>query len=122
MSGGSTGGGVRTHTLLRVLDFESSASASSATPATIGIAFTSVKDSRNRKVRGLWRRGEKLYMQTRVAGEKSARKIPLKASALEAARAEMAGLKKQNRTDGLPDTGLRPAIQQIRGAVALTQD
>ena len=28
-----TGGGVRTHTLLRVLDFESSASASSATPA-----------------------------------------------------------------------------------------
>ena len=70
--------------------------------------FTSVKDSRNRKVRGLWRRGEKLYMQTRVAGEKSARKIPLKASALEAARAEMADLKKQNRTQGLPDTGLRP--------------
>jgi hypothetical protein len=26
--------------------------------------FTIVKDSRNRKVRGLWRRGERLYMQT----------------------------------------------------------
>jgi integrase len=70
--------------------------------------FTIVKDSRNRKVRGLWRRGEKLYMQTRVLGEKSARKIPLKATTLEAARDEMADLKKQKRTEGLPDTGLRP--------------
>jgi integrase len=70
--------------------------------------FTSVKDSRNRKVRGLWRRGEKLYMQTRVSGERSARRIPLKAASLEAARAEMADLKKQKRIEGLPDTGLRP--------------
>jgi integrase len=70
--------------------------------------FTIVKDSRNRKVRGLWRRGEKLYMQTRVSGEKSARKIPLKATTLEAARDEMADLKKQKRVEGLPHTGLRP--------------
>ena len=48
--------------------------------------FTIVKDSRKRKVRGLWQRGEKLYMQTRVAGENSARKIPLTAATLEAAR------------------------------------
>jgi integrase len=70
--------------------------------------FTIVKDSRNRKVRGLWRRGEKLYMQTRVSGEKSARRIPLKAKSLEAAREEMADLKKQKRVEGLPETGLRP--------------
>jgi integrase len=70
--------------------------------------FTIVKDSRNRKVRGLWRRGEKLYMQTRVAGERSARRIPLKASSLEAAREEMADLKKKKRIEGLPTTGLRP--------------
>jgi integrase len=70
--------------------------------------FTIVKDSRNRKVRGLWRRGDKLYMQTRVSGERSARKIPLKATSLEAAREEMADLKKQKRIEGLPDTGLRP--------------
>ncbi|MGC1323903.1 MAG: hypothetical protein WA849_17115, partial [Candidatus Udaeobacter sp.] len=70
--------------------------------------FTIVKDSRKRKVRGLWRRGEKLYMQTRVSGEKSARRIPLKATTLEAAREEMADLKKQKRVEGLPDTGLRP--------------
>src|SRR3981081_1103849 len=36
-----TGGGGRTHTLLRVLDFESSASASSATPAGEGYRFAS---------------------------------------------------------------------------------
>ncbi len=70
--------------------------------------FTIVKDSRNRKVRGLWRRGEKLYMQTRVSGERSARKIPLKSTTLEMARAEMADIKKQKRMEGLPETGLRP--------------
>jgi len=70
--------------------------------------FTIVKDSRNRKVRGLWRRGEKLYMQTRVSGERSARRVPLKSTTLEAARAEMADIKKQKRIEGLPDTGLRP--------------
>jgi len=70
--------------------------------------FTIVKDSRNRKVRGLWRRGERLYMQTRVAGERSARRIPLKATSLEAARAEMAELKRKKRIEGLPTTGLRP--------------
>jgi hypothetical protein len=70
--------------------------------------FTIVKDSRNRKVRGLWRRGEKLYMQTRVFGERSARRIPLKATNLEAAREEMSDFKKKKRIEGLPDTGLRP--------------
>src|SRR5690349_6390823 len=70
--------------------------------------FTIVKDSRNRKVRGLWKRGNKLYMQTRVAGERSARRVPLKSTTLEAARAEMADIKKQKRIEGLPDTGLRP--------------
>ena len=94
---------------------ESASKSQSAVPTPSGkhpvkhrYRFTIVKDSRNRKVRGLWRRGEKLYMQTRVSGEKSARKIPLKATTLEAARDEMADLKKQKRTEGLPDTGLRP--------------
>jgi integrase len=70
--------------------------------------FIIAKDYRNRKVRGLWRRGEKLYMQTRVSGEKSARRIPLKSTTIEPARAEMADIKKQKRNEGLPDTGLRP--------------
>lgn len=74
--------------------------------------FTIVKDSRKRKVRGLWRRGEKLYMQTRVPGETSARRIPLKATTLDAAREEMADIKKQKRGEGLPDTGLRPFFSE----------
>lgn len=86
--------------------------ANSKHPVKHRYRFTIVKDSRKRKVRGLWRRGEKLYMQTRVAGEKSARKIPLKATTLEAAREEMADLKKQKRVEGLPDTGLRPLFSE----------
>src|SRR5260370_31946157 len=81
-------------------------------PAKHRYRFTIVKDSRNRKVRGLWRRGEKLYMQTRVSGERSARRIPLKATSLEAAREEMADLKKQKRVEGLAQTGLRPLFSQ----------
>jgi integrase len=73
--------------------------------------FTIVKDSRNRKVRGLWRRGDKLYMQTRVPGEWSARRIRLKATTLEAARAEMAKIREKKREpEGLPKTGLRPTL------------
>jgi Site-specific recombinase XerD len=86
--------------------------ANSKHPVKYRYRFTIVKDSRNRKVRGLWRRGEKLYMQTRVSGEKSARKIPLKATTLEAARDEMADIKKQKRIEGLPDTGLRPLFSE----------
>src|SRR5438067_2462361 len=75
-------------------------------------SFNIVKDSRNRKVRGLWRRGEKLYMQTRVPGEKSARKIPLASSTLDAARAEMAEIKRKKHEEGLPSTGLRPLFAE----------
>jgi integrase len=94
---------------------ETASKSQSAVPTTNGkhpvkhrYRFTIVKDSRNRKVRGLWRRGERMYMQTRVSGERSARKIPLKSTDLESARAEMADIKKQKRIEGLPDTGLRP--------------
>jgi integrase len=73
--------------------------------------FTIVKDSRKQKVRGLWRRGDKLYMQTRVSGECSARRIPLEATTLEAARAEMAKIReKKGEPEGLPKTGLRPTL------------
>src|SRR5262245_34808311 len=72
---------------------------------------TIVKDSRKRKVRGLWRRGEKLYMQTRVPGENSARKIPLEATTMEAAKAEMAKIReKKGEPEGLAKTGLRPTF------------
>ena len=39
--------------------------------------FIAVRDSRNRKVRGLWQRGGRFYLQFRMAGERSARRVPL---------------------------------------------
>ncbi len=78
--------------------------------------FTAVKDSRNRKVRGLWRRGEKWYMQTRVSGDKSARRVPLLATTIEAAKAEMADVRKQKGAEGLPETGLRPLFSEYADA------
>jgi integrase len=49
-------------------------------------------------------------MQTRVSGERSARRIPLKATTLELARDEMADFKKKKRIEGLPNTGFRPLL------------
>src|SRR4249920_1875450 len=39
--------------------------------------FIAVRDSRNRKLRGLWIRGSRYYLQYRVPGERSARRVPL---------------------------------------------
>jgi integrase len=39
--------------------------------------FIAARDSRNRKVRGLWIRGNRYYLQYRLPGERSARKVPL---------------------------------------------
>ena len=39
--------------------------------------FIAVRDSRNRKLRGLWIRGNRYYLQYRLPGERSARRVPL---------------------------------------------
>ena len=65
-AGPTTGGGVRTHTLLRVLDFESSASASSATPA--GLATVSHRIGTNQHLRSALRRGDGSAGATRETG------------------------------------------------------
>ena len=39
--------------------------------------FIAVRDSRNRKLRGLWIRGNRYYLQYRLPGEPSARRVPL---------------------------------------------
>ena len=48
--------------------------------------YISVCDSRNRKVRGLWLRNGKYYVQYWVTGEKSPRRSRLEATTLEAAK------------------------------------
>jgi integrase len=74
------------------------------------LRFISAKDARNRKVRGLWRRGERFYAQVRVPGEKSARKIPLKAATLTEAKEEMAKRRNEAREGALPNGGVKPSL------------
>jgi len=74
------------------------------------LRFISAKDARNRKVRGLWRRGERYYAQVRVSGEKSARKIPLDATTLSEAKIEMEKRRTEAREGGLPKGGVKPSL------------
>lgn len=74
------------------------------------LRFTSAKDARNRKVRGLWKRGERFYVQVRVAGEKSARKIPLAATTLTDAKVEMEKRRNDAREGALPKGGVKPSF------------
>ena len=74
------------------------------------LRFISAKDARNRKVRGLWKRGERYYAQVRVPGEKSARKIPLVAENLTDAKEEMAKRRTEAREGALPKGGVKPSL------------
>ena len=74
------------------------------------LRFISAKDARNRKVRGLWRRGERFYAQVRVPGEKSARKIPLGAKNLSDAKVEMGKRRTEAREGALPKGGVKPSL------------
>lgn len=74
------------------------------------LSFTSARDARNRKVRGLWKRGDRYYAQVRVPGEKSARKIPLKALTLTDAKEEMAKRRNEAREGALPKGGVKPSL------------
>jgi hypothetical protein len=42
-----------------------------------GAQFIAVRDSRNRKVRGLWQRSGCFYLQFQIPGERSARRVLL---------------------------------------------
>ena len=77
------------------------------------LRFNSARDARNRKVRGLWKRGERYYLQTRVPGEKSARKIPLAATSLTEAKEEMAKQRIKAREGSLPKGGVKPSLRHL---------
>jgi integrase len=81
--------------------------------------FEAVLDSRKRKVRGLWRRGNRYYGQLRVDlgnGFTSPRRVALEASTLEEARAALAAEKakeKANRKNGeVRSSGRRPKFEE----------
>ncbi len=73
--------------------------------------FSSARDARNRKVRGLWIRGDRYYAQVRVAAEKSARKIPLRASTLTEAKDALVKARTNAREGSLPKGGVKPTLR-----------
>jgi integrase len=68
--------------------------------------FIPVRDSRKQKIRGLWQRGSRYYVQLRVDGKP--KRIPLIADNLDSARAELEKTRTRNREGKLPTPGYRP--------------
>ena len=78
--------------------------------------FIAARDSRNRKVRGLWIRGNRYYLQYRVPGERSARRVPLvkngrpTASLTEALEARDEILYARRHGSSMPARGRKPLL------------
>ena len=83
-----------------------------------GPSFVAVFDSRKRKIPGLWRRGTRYYAQLRVAlgnGTTAPRRLPLEASNLDEAKAELERKRTENRDGKLPQRGHRPTFGEFAG-------
>ena len=75
--------------------------------------FVAVFDSRKRKIRGLWQRGERYYAQMRMeveGGQTKPKRLPLTAKTLDQARAELEKLRTENRAGKLPLPVRRPSF------------
>jgi integrase len=78
--------------------------------------FTPVKDSRNRKVRGLVTRNGRFYAQMRIAlpdGKSRALRIPLEASRLDHAIAEAEAERTKKRQGEIHLPGVRPNFAKL---------
>jgi integrase len=78
--------------------------------------FIPVLDSRKRKIRGLIRRGDRYYAQLRVDignGQSKPKRIPLTATTLDQAKAELERTRTRNREGKLPTTGHRPMFSDF---------
>jgi len=78
--------------------------------------FTPAKDTRKRKIRGLWVRNGRFYAQMRVDmgnGTTKAVSVPLKATALDAAKTEMESKRTEKQTGELHLPGHRPKFSKL---------
>jgi integrase len=85
------------------------------TKARMSAPFRAVFDSRNRRIRGLWKRGDRYYAQLRVDignGRRSPRRFALNASDLVNARAELERKRTERRDDRLPLHTRKPTLEQ----------
>ena len=74
--------------------------------------YISVRDSRNRKIRGLWQRNDAYYVQFWVTGERSPRRSRLEAKTLEAAKREMASVLQKRHDGDLPTRGHKRSFDE----------
>src|SRR6266550_6133509 len=77
--------------------------------------FEAVLDSRKRKVRGLWRRGDCFYAQLRVDlgnGRTAPRRLSLEANTLEEAKAALRKKQTQKHEHKLCAPGYRPKFEE----------
>jgi len=81
------------------------------------VRFVAVFDSRKRKIRGLWRRGDRYYAQMRMevegGGQTKPKRIPLHATTLDPARAELERVRTENRAGKLALPGRRPSFAEF---------
>jgi hypothetical protein len=81
--------------------------------------FIVVRDSRNRKVRALWQRSGRFYLQFRLPGERSARRVPLQksgqpvANLSEAMEARAEVLHDRRDGEALPLRGRKPVLSVV---------
>ena len=81
-------------------------------------SFQAVRDTRKRKIPGLWQRGERYYAQIRVDlgnGRTAPRRIALKADNLKQAQGELERVRTERRAGILPSTGHRPKFGEFAG-------
>jgi integrase len=80
------------------------------------VRFVVVSDSRKRKIRGLWKRGDRYYAQLRMeveGGQTKPKRIALNATSLDQARAELEKIRTENRAGKLELPGRRPSFSEF---------
>lgn len=76
----------------------------------MSIEFVAVRDTNRKRIRGLWSRGAKFYLQVRLPGESVPRKVPLKAETLSEAKAAMEAERTSLREGRIPARGPKPSF------------
>ena len=78
--------------------------------------FIAVRDGSRKKVRGLWQRGAKYYLQVKPPGDRTPRRIPLDALTLTDAKEEMERKKLEIRDGNAPARGRKPMFADYADA------
>ena len=78
--------------------------------------FIAVRDGSRKKVRRLWQRGAKYYLQVKPPGERTPRRIPLNALTLTDAKEEMERKKLKIRDGNAPARGRKPMFADYADA------